>query len=298
MDLIRLLQTNPTALILVTGLFSLMIGSFLNVVILRLPVMLERQWRRQCAEYSTSQDISPATKDEPHERFNLATPRSRCPHCGHAITALENIPLVSYLVLRGRCSSCKTRISPRYPLLEAATALLSMIVAWRFGFSWEMPAALLLTWALIALSVIDFDHHLLPDSITLPLLWLGLTFSLFNLFTGSHDAIIGALAGYLSLWTVYWSFKLLTGKEGMGYGDFKLLAALGAWMGWGLLLPVVLLSSLVGAVIGIALVLLRGRDRTIPIPFGPYLAIAGWIALLWGGEILDAYWGWMGLTPP
>jgi leader peptidase (prepilin peptidase)/N-methyltransferase len=302
MELILLLKESPLTFTLIVGLFSLMIGSFLNVVILRLPVMMERQWRRQCAEYlAGSPDTNIGTKNgaaQAHEeRINLATPRSRCPHCGHAISALENIPLLSYLVLRGRCSSCGAGISARYPLIEAATAALSMVVAWHFGFSWEAAAALILTWALIALSAIDYDHHLLPDSITLPLLWLGLVLSLFKLFTSSHDAIIGALAGYLSLWGVYWLFKLLTGKEGMGYGDFKLLAALGAWAGWTYLLPIVLLSSLVGAVVGIALVLLRGRDRSVPIPFGPYLATAGWITLLWGRDIVDAYWGWMGLAP-
>jgi leader peptidase (prepilin peptidase) / N-methyltransferase len=302
MDLIHLLHESPLTFTLIIGLFGLMIGSFLNVLILRLPVMMERQWRRQCAEYLSDSNPTAAPSQtqavhEKEEHFNLAAPRSRCPDCGHAITALENIPILSYLVLKGRCSSCGTRISVRYPLIEGATAILSMIVAWHFGFSWETPAALLLTWALIALSMIDYDHHLLPDSITLPLLWLGLLLSLFNVFTNSHDAIVGALAGYLSLWGVYWLFKLLTGKEGMGYGDFKLLAMLGAWAGWTFLLPIVLLSSLVGAVVGIALVLLRGRDRGIPIPFGPYLASAGWITLLWGRDILDAYWGWMGLAP-
>lgn len=301
MELLAIFKESPAFFIAIVGLFSLMIGSFLNVVILRLPVMMERQWRRQCAEYQAeARDTDTGTKNggaEPEERFNLATPRSRCPHCGHAITALENIPILSYLVLRGRCSSCGAGISARYPLIEAATAALSMAVAWQFGFAWETAAALVLTWALIALSVIDFDHHLLPDGITLPLLWFGLVLSLFGLFTDSHDAIIGALAGYLSLWCVYWLFKLLTGKEGMGYGDFKLLALLGAWLGWTFLLPIVLLSSLVGAVVGITLVLLRGRDRNIPIPFGPYLAAAGWISLLWGRNIIDAYWRWMGLTP-
>jgi leader peptidase (prepilin peptidase)/N-methyltransferase len=298
MDLLSLLKDSPPALIAVVGLFSLMIGSFLNVLILRLPVMMERQWRTHCAEYLTdAQQPQAAPTSKEAEPFNLATPRSRCPHCGHAITALENIPILSYLILRGRCSSCGASISARYPLIEAATAALSMVVAWQFGFSWETAAALILTWALIALSVIDFDHQLLPDGITLPLLWLGLALSLFGVFADSPDAIIGALAGYLSLWGVYWLFKLLTGKEGMGYGDFKLLAMLGAWMGWTYLLPIVLLSSLVGAVVGITLVVLRGRDRNIPIPFGPYLATAGWITLLWGRDILDAYWGWMVFPP-
>lgn len=297
MELLTPLKDSPLAFTAIVGLFSLMVGSFLNVVILRLPVMMERQWRRQCADYLAVSPARPAGAAPQEERFNLAVPRSRCPRCGHSITALENIPILSYLILRGRCSSCGARISARYPLIEGATAALSMIVAWHFGVSWETLAALVLTWALIALSMIDYDHHLLPDTITLPLLWLGLALSLFNLFASSHDAIIGALAGYLSLWAVYWLFKLLTGKEGMGYGDFKLLAMLGAWTGWTFLLPIVLLSSVVGAVVGITLVLLRGRDRTIPIPFGPYLAAAGWITLLWGRDLLEAYWGWMGLAP-
>jgi len=300
MELSYLLKDSPVAFMAIIGLFSLMVGSFLNVVILRLPVMMERQWRKQCADYlvgTAAADVKTGATTAHEARFNLATPRSRCPHCGHTITALENIPILSYLVLRGRCSSCGAGIAARYPLIEVATAIFSMIVAWRLGFSWETAAALILTWALIALSAIDYDHHLLPDCITLPLLWLGLILSLFNIFTSSHDAIIGALAGYLSLWGVYWLFKLLTGKEGMGYGDFKLLAMLGAWAGWNLLLPIVLLSSLVGAAVGIALVLLRGRDRNIPIPFGPYLAIAGWATLLWGRNMLDTYWAWMGITP-
>ncbi|MCC6303000.1 MAG: prepilin peptidase [Gammaproteobacteria bacterium] len=294
MEIVHLLQGNPVAFVLIVGLFSLMIGSFLNVVILRLPVMMERQWRAQCAE-SLEETRTPTEAPGEPGRFNLATPRSRCPHCGHAITALENVPILSYLMLRGRCSGCGAHISARYPLIEAATAVLSMVVAWKFGVSWETAGALALTWALIALSVIDFDRQLLPDAITLPFLWLGLGLSLFGLFADSRAAIVGALAGYLSLWAVYWLFKLLTGKEGMGYGDFKLLAMLGAWLGWTYLLPIVLLSSLVGAVVGITLVLVRGRDRNIPIPFGPYLATAGWIALLWGREIIDAYWGWMGV---
>jgi leader peptidase (prepilin peptidase) / N-methyltransferase len=202
---------------------------------------------------------------------------------------LENIPIASYLWLRGKCSGCGAGISPRYPIIELVTALLSVAVAWHFGFGWQTAAGLLLTWSLISLTMIDFDHQLLPDSITLPLLWIGLICSLFGLFTDSHAAIIGALAGYLSLWSVYWLFKKVTGKEGMGFGDFKLLAMLGAWMGWQALPVIILLSSAVGAVIGIGLILLRGRDRNIPIPFGPYLAIAGWIALLWGEQITSAY---------
>ena len=282
------LQASPTAFIVLTTVLGLLIGSFLNVVIYRLPVMMNREWRAACDEtLSPAGTQAEAAFAEPP--FNLITPRSQCPKCKHAITALENIPVLSYLRLKGRCSECGVPISARYPLIEMLTAALSAIVAWHFGFGWDAGAALLLTWALIALSFIDFDHQLLPDSITLPLLWAGLTLSLFPIYVDSFNSIIGALTGYLSLWMVYMLFKVLTGKEGMGYGDFKLLAMLGAWLGWKSLLTVVLLSSLVGAVVGISLVLLRGRDKNIPIPFGPYLAAAGWITLLWGDDITRIY---------
>lgn len=274
----------------IAAILGLIVGSFLNVVIHRLPIMLERAWRSQCAELlGTAADTA---DDAP---FNLATPRSRCPSCGHTIRAVENIPVLSYLWLRGRCSACGARIPARYPVIETVTALLSAVVAWHFGFGWQAAGALLLTWGLITLSVIDIDHQLLPDAITLPLLWLGLAFSLFDVFVDSRTGIIGALAGYLSLWTVYHVFRLVTGKEGMGYGDFKLLALLGAWMGWQALPGIILLSSLVGAVAGISLVLIRGRDRNLPIPFGPYLAAAGWIMLLWGDQITQAYLRWSGM---
>lgn len=293
MDMLSALQSHPAVFVSLAGLFGLLIGSFLNVVILRLPVMMERAWRSQCSEYFPELT---GKKDKP-EPFNLVHPRSRCPSCGHHIAAVENVPILSYLLLRGRCSACNAPISRRYPIIEAATALLSMAVAWRFGFSWEALAALAMTWALIALSVIDYDHQLLPDSITLPFLWIGLLLSLTELFTDSSSAILGAVAGYLLLWTVYWLFKLITGKEGMGHGDFKLLAMLGAWTGWQFVLPIVLLSSMVGAVVGVALILLRGRDRHLPIPFGPYLAAAGWIVLLWGPSLVESYWDWMGMGP-
>jgi leader peptidase (prepilin peptidase)/N-methyltransferase len=292
MAILELLSTSPGLYLLVVVLLGLTVGSFLNVVIYRLPIMMEREWRRHCAELdeasSPTEGETPNPEQAP-ETFNLSTPRSRCPHCGHAITALENIPVLSYLWLRGRCSDCGAKISLRYPLIEAITALLSVLVAWHFGFSWPALAGLFFTWALIALTMIDFDHHLLPDSITLPFLWLGLGLSLWVVFVDPASAIIGALAGYLSLWLVYWGFKLLTGKEGMGYGDFKLLAMLGAWMGWKMLPVIILLSSAVGAVVGITLILFRGRDRNIPIPFGPYLAAAGWIALLWGEDLINGY---------
>jgi leader peptidase (prepilin peptidase)/N-methyltransferase len=293
MDFIELLRTSTPFLLVTAGLFGLAVGSFLNVVIHRLPIMMQREWRQQCAELGHVEGL----EDKPAEEgpFNLLHPRSRCPHCGHAISALENIPVISYLWLKGRCAGCGAGISPRYPIIELATAILSVLVAWHFGATWQTLAGLFFTWALIALTMIDFDHQLLPDSITLPFLWIGLTLSLFNIYIDSHSAIIGALAGYLSLWSVYWLFKKLTGKEGMGFGDFKLLAMLGAWMGWQLLPAIILLSSMVGAVIGISLILIKGRDKNIPIPFGPYLAAAGWIALLWGQDLTGLYLRFSGI---
>ncbi|MDD9211349.1 prepilin peptidase [Aeromonas dhakensis] len=265
-------------------LFSLIIGSFLNVVIHRLPIMLEREWRAEYLSY-----FNPETQPQQEERYNLMVPRSACPHCGHAITAMENIPLLSWLWLKGRCRECQAPISARYPLVELLTALLSLVVAATFPPGWGLLAALLLTWVLVALTFIDLDKMLLPDQLTLPLLWGGLLFNLAGGFVPLADAVIGAMAGYLVLWSLYWAFKLLTGKEGMGYGDFKLLAALGAWLGWQALPIVLLLSSLVGAIIGISLILLRNHHQGKPIPFGPYLAIAGWIALLWGDTITRWY---------
>ncbi|AJQ56238.1 TPA: prepilin peptidase [Aeromonas hydrophila] len=265
-------------------LFSLMIGSFLNVVIHRLPIMLEREWQAEYLGY-----FNPETQPQQEERYNLMVPRSACPHCGHAITAMENIPLLSWLWLKGRCRECQAPISARYPLVELLTALLSLVVAATYPPGWGLLAALLLTWVLVALTFIDLDKMLLPDQLTLPLLWGGLLFNLAGGFAPLADAVIGAMAGYLVLWSLYWAFKLLTGKEGMGYGDFKLLAALGAWLGWQALPIVLLLSSLVGAFIGIGLILLRNHHQNKPIPFGPYLAIAGWIALLWGDTITRWY---------
>ncbi len=265
-------------------LFSLMIGSFLNVVIHRLPIMLEREWQAEYRSYFT-----PEEEQATEPRYNLMVPRSACPHCGHAITALENIPLLSWLWLKGRCSECQAPISARYPLVELLTALLSVAVAMMISPGWGTLAALLLTWVLVALTFIDLDKMLLPDQLTLPLLWGGLLFNLIGGFAPLADAVIGAMAGYLVLWSLYWAFKLLTGKEGMGYGDFKLLAALGAWLGWQALPIILLLSSLVGAIIGISLIALRKHHQGNPIPFGPYLAIAGWIALLWGDTITRWY---------
>jgi leader peptidase (prepilin peptidase)/N-methyltransferase len=288
---IDLLQQDPLVLYGITLLFALAIGSFLNVVIYRLPRMLESNWRNECAE-AMEQAADPTAA----ERMTLAQPGSRCPHCGHAITALENIPLVSYLILRGRCSSCGKPIGIRYPLIEAATAILSVLVVWRFGLSWEAGGALLLTWGLIALIVIDYDTQLLPDAITLPLLWLGLLLSLAGWFTDSHSAILGAALGYTSLWSLFHLFRLLTGKEGMGYGDFKLFATFGAWLGWQCLPQTILISACVGALVGVLLILTGRHGRYAPMPFGPYLAAAGWISLMWGQDINRLYLQWSGLV--
>lgn len=285
------LQSYPLLGLACTFIFGLLVGSFLNVVIYRVPKMMERDWQNQCREFLTS-DGNVATlpsNNEKQEPFNLMVPASTCPHCGHKIRAWENVPIVSFLYLRGKCSSCKSKISPRYPTIELATGLLSVAVIYYIGINWSGLAALALTWSLIALTMIDIDTYLLPDDITLPLLWLGLIVNSFSLFTDLPSALWGAVAGYVSLWSVYKLFKLLTGKEGMGYGDFKLLAALGAWMGWQMLPQIILLSSLVGAVIGISMIVIRGRDKNIPIPFGPYLAIAGWIAFVWGDTINQSY---------
>lgn len=290
MTVLDYLAGNPALFVTTVAVLGAIVGSFLNVVIQRLPLMMERQWQRQCAELA-----NPEAPEQAQEPFNLAKPDSRCPHCGHKIRAWENIPVLSYLFLTGRCAGCGAKISLRYPIIEAATALLSGFAAWRFGVSWETVGALLLTWSLIPLTMIDIDHQLLPDSITLPFLWIGLGLNLFGLYTDLGAAVIGAIAGYLSLWSVYWGFKLLTGKEGMGYGDFKLLAMFGAWLGWQQLPAVILLSSLIGAAIGIGMMALRGRDRSIPIPFGPYLAIAGLIAFYWGDDLTGAYLRFSGL---
>jgi leader peptidase (prepilin peptidase)/N-methyltransferase len=260
-----------------------MIGSFLNVVIYRLPVMMQREWRHDCLEFLEQ------AQDSEVEKFNLSVPRSRCGSCGHQITAMENIPLISYLVLGGKCSACKTSISPQYPLVEVFTGIVSVIIGWHFGVSLQTLAALFLAWGLIAASGIDIGHKLLPDSITLPLLWLGILLSFFNVFISLEDSVIGAMAGYMSLWTVFILFKVVTGKEGMGHGDFKLLAMLGAWLGWKPLFVVILTSSVVGATIGISMILLKKTERGTQIPFGPYLAAAGWMTLLWGDELMHFY---------
>jgi leader peptidase (prepilin peptidase)/N-methyltransferase len=272
---------------------ALMIGSFLNVVIYRLPIMMQREWRDQCQELQSTH-----APDLPEGRFNLVVPRSRCPACGTHIKAWQNIPVLSYLLLRAQCANCHASISLRYPLVEMLTAALASLCAWHFGFGWEALMAIGLSCVLIATSLIDVDHQIIPDSIVMPLLWVGLVMSLFHPLAGSEtlfiapkEAIIGALAGYLSLWSVYQVFKMITGKEGMGYGDFKLLAALGAWLGWEALPTIILLSAVVGAVIGIAMIVFRGRDHQLPIPYGPYLAAAGWITMLYGEAIKNIYLG-------
>lgn len=275
---------DPAVFALAAGLLGLMVGSFINVVIHRLPIMMERDWALQCAELKG--EAPPA-----FEPLTLARPRSRCPQCGHPIGALENIPLVSWLILRGQCKGCAAPIPLRYPLVEALTGLLFAFTAWHFGFTAAGLGALAFVAALVALTGIDFDTQLLPDDITLPLLWLGLALNAFSVYTDLKSAVIGAMAGYLSLWVVYWGFKLVTGKEGMGYGDFKLLAALGAWLGWQMLPLAILLSSFVGAVVGIALMVFARHGRNVPIPFGPYLAAAGIIALIWGKPLTRAYLG-------
>lgn len=284
MSFISILQDTPYFFISFITIIGLMIGSFLNVVIYRLPEMMKRNWLQQCAELRGEIIESQTT-------FNLITPRSACIHCGHKVTALENIPIISYLTLRGRCSQCHTHISLRYPAVETITAFMSGFVAWYFGFSFIMIATLILVWALIALAVIDLNTQLLPDDITLPLLWMGLLVNMNNGFTDIHSAIIGAVAGYLSLWLIYWGFKLITGKEGMGYGDFKLLSAIGAWLGWSMLPLVIILSSLVSALVGIGLIVAAKLKKNIPIPFGPYLVGGALIALFWGEKLNHAYFG-------
>ena len=286
-DIVFMLQAHTVGYLFVVGLFGLIIGSFLNVVILRLPVMLERMWRSECREWLGGD----APVDEAQEHFNLVKPRSRCPHCGHMITALENIPVLSWLVLRGKCRECGARISIQYPLIELTSAAMAVTVAWYFGVTWQALAAMAFSWTLLALSAIDIRTQLLPDNMTLPLLWAGLALNLNGQFTDIESAVLGAIFGYLSLWTVYQFFRLVTGKEGMGYGDFKLLAALGAWLGWQFLPLIIILSAVVGTVVGLTLIIARGRDRNVPIPFGPYLAGGGWIALLWGEDLLRLYFG-------
>ncbi len=280
--MIELLQSSPAFLATVTGLLGMLVGSFLNVVIHRLPKMMERDWAAQCAELRGEAVAAPET-------YNLVVPRSACPACGHRIGALQNIPVVSWIALRGKCSACRTPISIRYPLVEALTGALSVGLALHFGYGLALAGALVFAWALVAAAFIDLDTTLLPDDITLPLLWLGLLLNLGGTYVPLTDAVIGAAAGYLVLWSVYWGFKLLTGKEGMGFGDFKLLGAIGAFLGWKLLPVVILLSSVVGAVVGISMIVFARHGRSVPIPFGPYLAAAGLLAMVWGSDLVH-YW--------
>jgi leader peptidase (prepilin peptidase)/N-methyltransferase len=293
-DIVAAYSTDPALFAGSVFLIGLAIGSFLNVVIYRLPIILEREWRAQASDLLAND--AAATTDVADAPFTLSTPRSACPNCKAPISALQNIPVISWLVLRGRCASCKAKISARYPLVELTTAALSAWVAWHFGFGAPAACALLVTWALIALTGIDIDHQLLPDNITLPLMWAGLIAAVAlgpalgaALPVSPKDAIIGAAAGYLSLWLVFHAFKFATGKEGMGYGDFKLFAALGAWLGWKVLPLVIVLSAATGAVLGILMIALQGRDRRAPIPFGPYLAAAGWLAMMYGDSLLNSY---------
>jgi leader peptidase (prepilin peptidase) / N-methyltransferase len=299
MSVAAVFASSPVLLVGSCFLLGLIVGSFLNVVIHRVPIIMERQWREQCAELERA-DLAatiPATAP-PHERYNLIVPRSACPACKAPISAWQNVPVVSYLLLRGRCANCGGRISLRYPIVEALTGVLSAAVAWKLGFAWSTLAGLVLTWFLVALAFIDIDHQLLPDSLTLPLVWLGLLLSLFSPAPGGapvpvdmRSSIIGAIAGYVCLWSVYHLFRLLTAKEGMGYGDFKLLAAIGAWLGWRMLLPTVLIAAAVGAVVGIVLLASRGQSRSTPIAFGPFLAAAGWLMLIFGHELVTGYLG-------
>ena len=299
MELIELLQLNLTLFYIIVFILGLLVGSFLNVVIYRLPIILKRQWRHDCIQYlqeSNDPALFAGASLEKTDTFNLTVPRSRCPHCNHLIRAWENIPVLSYLFLKGKCRKCSARISVRYPLIELLSALLVTVVAWKFGFTEQAAMGMLLTWALIALTFIDLDHQYLPDNITLPFLWLGLLTGLYTVFTDINSSVWGAAIGYAALWTIYIVFKKVTGKEGMGYGDFKLLAMLGAWLGWQQLPAIIFMSSLVGAVVGISLIVFKRHQRGIPIPFGPYLAAAGWIVLLWGRDINNAYLQWAGIA--
>ena len=289
----ELFAQSPLAFTATAFIFALLIGSFLNVVIYRLPIIMFREWHEQSEELQKAD-----TPELPEKPFSLVVPRSACPSCGAQISAWQNIPIISYLLLGGRCGGCKQKISIRYPLVELLTAVLAAVCAMHFGFGWEALLAIGLTFALVAISMIDYDHQLIPDSIVMPLLWVGLAMSLFHPMAGSDtlfvspvDSITGAIAGYMSLWSVYQLFKLITGKEGMGYGDFKLLAALGAWLGWEAVLVIILMSAVVGAVFGIAMIVIMGRARQLPIPFGPYLAAAGWITMFYGETIWNAYMG-------
>lgn len=291
MELISALRDNPTFFLVVVGFFSLLIGSFLNAAIYRIPIMLQQSWREECEELFGGENEQTDSK----EKFNLFVPRSQCPHCGHMITALENIPVLSYLFLGGKCSSCKTKISIQYPVLEILTALISIFVAWKVGFGWQTLAALVLTWTLITLSMIDAKTMLLPDSLTLPLMWLGIAVNYHGMFVDLQSSVLGAMFGYLSLWSLFHVFKLITGKEGMGYGDFKILAALGAWGGWQILPFTIFAASTLGAIIGILIIVIQRQKESQPIPFGPWLALAGFIGFIWKDDIIPAMGRYFGI---
>ena len=289
--MLELIQSSPVITMCITGVFGLLVGSFLNVVAYRLPIMMQLRWHSECDQLQQTE------RPDVAEPFNLSVPRSACPKCGHKITSIENIPVISYLVLGGKCRGCKTHISMQYPIIEAFTGLLSVIVAWKFGFTWQTLTALLLVWSLVALADIDRKTQLLPDDITLPLVWLGVLVNIpeNGLFTDLKASVLGAILGYMTLWSVFQLFKLITGKEGMGYGDFKLLAALGAWLGWQALPAIILISSFFGAIVGIGMAVLSKKESGAPIPFGPFLAAAGFVALIWGKEITNAYLSFTGL---
>jgi len=294
MDILTLISHNAALFYSLIFILGLIVGSFLNVVIYRLPVMLKKQWSRDCKLFLAENGELQLAQDPPVEaRYNLLVPRSRCPHCGHQIAAWENIPVISYILLRGKCHDCAAAISIRYPIVEILSAVTALFVAWQFGVGWQSSLAIILSWALISLSFIDYDHQYLPDNITLPFLWLGLLVNMNGLFTDIESAVIGSMAGYLILWSIYKLFKMVTGKEGMGYGDFKLLAMTGAWLGWQMLPAVILISSVVGALFGLTMIIFKQHDKSKPIPFGPYLAIASWIALLWGEQVNQAYLNWI-----
>ncbi|MDX1518505.1 MAG: A24 family peptidase [Gammaproteobacteria bacterium] len=286
MTLVTALELYPVLYIVLVTVTGLAVGSFVNVVIHRLPKMMFADWREQCC------DLLELENKDQESAISLCFPRSACPHCGHRIRAIENIPVLSYLILKGRCASCSERISPRYPVIECICALLAIAAAWKFGVSLNAVLAMLLSWSLVCITVIDLDHKLIPDDITLPFLWLGIIANMFGLFTDIYSSLLGAIIGYLSFWSIYILFKITTGKEGMGHGDFKLLAMLGAWLGWQQLPLIIILSSFVGAVVGITLLVFTGHKRSTPIPFGPYIATAGWIALIWGHEITRQYLLW------
>lgn len=289
-NLTAIFEQSPATFLITCTLLGLIVGSFLNVVIFRLPKMLEQEWRSECREFLADElDLAKVKQNQAKESvITLSKPASTCPKCGHKIKVWENIPVISWLMLKGKCSACANPISARYPIIETATGLLSLAIAMHYGVTWQTLFMLMLTWCLIALTMIDFDKMILPDQITLPLVWIGLLLNLNNMFISLDEAVIGAIIGYMSLWSIFWLFKLITGKEGMGYGDFKLFAVFGAWFGWQVLPILILMASLVGAIIGISLMVLKNHEGSKPIPFGPYLAIAGWITALWG----DAIWAW------